>query len=299
MKKLFYTLLVLFLSLMTFSCNMGAYWFVFGQDVEDRVSSLKVLDSPSSVTGTTGSVYSILVITDPHFGSDRADQDIEAFYEWFDSQLKNSDETLRPRFMICLGDILDGGHKGEADDFNEFADTLAQMASAAGISGFTTYSILGNHDLYNYGWDVWKENINPGTSFYKFTTHGSASDKGMSWYFLDTANGTLGDRQLELLQEEMEEDSLPKIVSMHYPLYCGGIIQLSIQNALERNTLMSLFAKNNVKLVMEGHAHRSKHYDSGSFEEHLISSFLYSRAFSLITVDENSGSVLSHPDLEY
>ncbi|MBO6176961.1 MAG: metallophosphoesterase [Treponema sp.] len=281
------------------SCNLGFYWFVFGEDVEDRAKEIVSIDSPDSVSETTGEKYSVLVVTDLHFGSERTDRDDEAFYEWFKKQLASDDESLKPRFMICLGDILDGGHKEEAEEYNNFADKLAELAEEAGIHGFTSYSIVGNHDLYNHGWSVWKENIYPHTSFYVFNTKSDSQSQGMSWYFLDTGNGTLGKTQLDSLCEAMKNDSRPKIVSMHYPLYCGGIVQLCIQNSMERNILMSLFAENNVKIVLEGHAHRTKHYDCGNFEEHLISSYLYSRAFTLLTVDEKSGSVVSHPDLEY
>lgn len=277
---------------------MGLYPFVFGENVEDRTENLLYLQSPSSVTGLPQDVYSVLVITDPHFGSDRAELEEDAFYKWFKNQLENDDETLRPRFMICLGDILDGGHKKEAESYNKFTERLKQMAELSGITGFETYSILGNHDLYNHGWSVWKENIKPYTSFYTFSTKTSLS-QGFSWYFLDTANGTLGKNQLELLSSSMKKDPLSKIVSMHYPLYCDGVIQLAIQNSLERNMLFSLFAQNDVKLVLEGHAHTAKDYDSGIFKEHLIPSFLYSRTVCLLTVDESNGSVKAFYDLEY
>ena len=61
------------------SCNLGFYWFVFGEDVEDRAKEIVSIDSPDSITESTGGKYSVLVVTDVHFGSGRIERDDEAF----------------------------------------------------------------------------------------------------------------------------------------------------------------------------------------------------------------------------
>ena len=239
----------------------------------------------------TNSKYSIVVITDIHFGSSRAKRKDEKFIAWFSQQVNNADETLRPRFMICLGDCIDGGHQSEADDYNKFCTQLQTIAKEAGITDFKTYSLIGNHDLYNDGWTVWRDNIYPHTSFYHFTTSASGADgKGFSWYFIDSANGTLGKPQLEALEKNMPNDSLTKIVLSHYPIYCNGMPLLSIHNTIEKNRLVSLFAKNNVSLIFEGHAHMGGSYKCSKFEEHYT--------YSLVTLDENENTIL-HPELSF
>lgn len=288
-------LLCTVLFLLLTSCNMGFYWFVTGEDVEDRAQTMLELPSPDSGNSPR---YSIVVITDIHFGSSRAKRRDEYFIRWFEQQVSEPDESLRPRFMICLGDSMDGGHQNEADDYNEFCTRVQQIALNAGLTDFKTYTIIGNHDLYNHGWKIWKENIYPYTSFYHFTTSATGNGRGFSWYFIDSANGTLGKPQLTALEEAAGKDPLPKIVLSHYPVYCDGLPLLSMHNTLEKNRLVSLFASSSVRVIFEGHAHMGGSYRCSSFEEHLIKSYLQSYDFSLVTLDEENGTV-SHPELNF
>ena len=275
-------------SLIFLSCNLGAYWFVTGEYPDDRSQTIQVLPDQNV---SSNKKYTVLVMTDIHFGSGRRDRNDEAFIEDFKKLLSDSDETQLPRFMICLGDALDGGHQEEADNYNSFIEKVRQIAVNAGISDFKTYTILGNHDLYHYGWDVWKKNIYPYTSYYTLKTNADSAYEGFSWYFIDSANGTLGKAQLEDLEKNLASDTRPKIILSHYPVHCDGLSILSLQDPMEKNRLISAFAKNNVKVVFEGHAHQSTLYDNSSFEERIIPSFLMHRTYCLVTIDEETESV--------
>ena len=266
------------------ACNMGFFMGVTGENVEDRTSSM-IVTLPAPATVANLSKYSLILIADPHFGAAKS-QKTENFLTWFKAQMETADEEHKPRFIINIGDTMDGGHLSEANEYNALVAMLAGIAKENGLQEFPTYSVAGNHDLYNYGWDTWKTNIYPYTSYYRFMT------KNFSWYFLDTANGTLGNDQLTDLEQNLLLDKNPKIVVSHYAVYCGGLFEYCIHNTIERNRLISAFARNNVKQVFEGHDHQEHDWTCENFREHAVTSFLYGYKFCLATIDEDAGTVV-------
>lgn len=291
MKKIFFAATILFFSLLFASCNYGLPIFLYAETgVEERaVASIPLWGPQIPQVGTSGK-YSFIVLTDSHFGSKKGRNE-EAFLQTFKALLQSSDESLRPRFIVNLGDTLDGGHSNEADMFNlTAARWIAAGNEALGISDYKVYSILGNHDLYNNGWEIWRTRIYPYTSFYTFTLNAGGKNNFDFW-FLDTGNGTLGANQIEFLENAMAASARPKIVFMHYPLYAGGIFYFALGDVTERARLISDFARTNVKYVFEGHKHDPLNYDFGNFKEAVIGAYLEDKVFGLVTVDETAGSV--------
>ena len=202
-------------------------------------------------------------------------------------------QAARGRLYKKIQRSFAGGHEDEADDYNKAAARWIQTAKdELGASDYKVYTILGNHDLYNNGWEVWKKKIYPYTSYYKFTINaGGASNGGFDFYFLDSGNGTLGGPQIEDLERNLSASSRPKIIFMHYPLYAGGIFYFALDDVHERARLISAFAESNVKYVFEGHKHQQHDYDFNNFKETVIGAYLQERFFGLVTVDEAAGSV--------
>ena len=267
------------------ACSYGVYWAtVTGSRVEDRATSLLTLtgnDVPEEAVKALGSAYSFVIITDAHIGASKVDTaKHNDFAAWFEKQLQNSDAKKRPAFILNLGDTMDSGKESQADEFNAFTDRLAALAkSTLGVSDYKVYAILGNHDLYpSDGWDVFKKTLYPHTSYYKFAI-GS-----LTYYFLDTGNGTLGNPQLTSLHDALFADSNTKIILMHYPLFSELSI-FCLQDTIERNRLISYFAKTNVKYVFNGHYHPGGGYDYGPFKEVTIESFGFKQVALLVTVD--------------
>lgn len=291
MKKLFFAAAI-FISAILCSCNYGFPPFLFGEEeVESRASSALVLSGKNIPQVGSGSKYSFIVFTDSHFGNSHIARKEEAFLQIFKNLLNNPDPALRPRFMVNIGDTLDGGHSSEADFFNATAARwIATAKEILGVSDYKVYSILGNHDLYNNGWKNWHLKIYPHTSYYTFTLSAGGSN-AFDFWFLDTGNGTLGAEQLEDLEHNLQLSARPKIVFMHYPLYAGGLFYFTLDDVEERNRLISDFAKNNVKYVFEGHTHSSHDFDFGPFKEAVIGAYLAEKVFGLVTVDETTGSV--------
>ena len=309
--------------LLVFSCApYGFFWGQFGaDDVDTRSPSVRALrdinssylPDLASQTPPISSIYSILIITDVHFGAERENLDETAFLDWLDSWFQkysagdSKDETKLPRFVINLGDTADGGLREQFADYVQFEKKIKKIGGAYLYSEtdetadserkFKVYSILGNHDLYHNGAPHFEELLFPYISSYFFTIDTAPSDSydGFSFYFLDTANGTMGTKQLDDFKEKLSHDSTPKIILTHYPVYAGGSdMFMIIQNSIERNTILTYFAKGNVKQVYEGHAHKNYGFDFKTFREEVIGSLRFSardkKQCAIITVDEKNQS---------
>ena len=283
------------------ACSYGAYYLRFDEESpESRAKSSTYLSGSDvpTLAALTGTRYSFVVITDPHFGASRKRND-DSFLSWFSAQLAQEDEALKPRFVVNLGDTLDSGRSSQADDYNEFCDKLRALATdTLKVSDFKIYTVMGNHDTYNNGWDVWKKNIYPHTSYYRLslTTPANAAlaTSGFSYYFLDSGNGTLGEAQLNDVIACLSADLRPKLVFLHYPVYSNDVLFYTLQNTMERNLLIDAFAKNRVTYVFAGHDHAEHRFTfKDKFSEHVIASFLYDNVCSLVTVDEATQKVTS------
>ena len=285
------------------SCGaFGAYSLLFGEeDVESRYSSFtdKSCDAlkPENLASLGLTKYSGILIADPHFGSSETRHE-DTFYEWLKNYYDTADATKKPRFLVCLGDTADSGKKGQYEDFNSFAAKVKEIAkeklSLSSTDEFPVYNVLGNHDLYDTdGWKHYKELIYPYTSTYFFTVG------KFRFYTIDTGSGSLGEDQLKDFEKLLAADPSPKAVLTHYPIYAGGILVFAIHDTYERNRILTACAKHNVKQIFEGHQHTPNDYtDFGSFQEHIIGSFLYNRKCSIITLDESTNSI-THTRLDY
>lgn len=281
--------LIFLFSFALVSCNYGLYTVRFDEEsVESRsaaVKSLSAADSPNFAGSGSPGRFSFVVMTDVHMGNSRSDVPEGDFLDWFSAQVSAPDPGKRPVFAVSLGDNADGGHGDEYEKFREFGGKIAAAAQENGIPGFKLYSIMGNHDTYNNGWENFRKTVFPNTSAYCF------SDGGFSFYFLDSGSGTLGESQRKALKEKMEADPCEKIVFTHYPIYAGGNFLMTMQDTMERNWILTLFRKNGVKQIFAGHAHKNYGFDYGGWREDVIASFTFSRYFALVTVDEDEGSV--------
>ncbi|MFA6856010.1 MAG: metallophosphoesterase [Treponema sp.] len=274
MKKILTIVCFLVFVYLLSSCAYGIN-DLFGREdsVRTRAESLTQLKIPASVSGSDVS-YTVAVITDVHFGADKSRNVDDAFLSWLDNLKETSGF---PKFVLCLGDVAEHGYESEIADYNTFCSKIRKY-------NIEVYSILGNHDLYNGGWQYWKKIIKPETSFYHFKTN------NFSWYFLDTGNGTLGSHQYSVLIDALENDNAPKVICMHYPLYAQGHFYFCLQDSIERNLLIAYFADSNVRLVLDGHTHQYNYTDLG-FIEYNVPGFLEKGRWALVKVDESAGTV--------
>jgi len=71
---------------------------------------------------------------------------------------------------------------------------------------FPFYPVVGNHDITHNGWSLFCDQFN--TSFYEFTV--KVGEKYDRFIFLDSANGTLGDFQIDAIENKaLQNDDKP------------------------------------------------------------------------------------------
>lgn len=307
MKKNIFTEFVFFIlvssAFLFESCKYYAYgldeFFFRDDEIRNRSKELKNLDAEVEVKNRGAyeiakmspefaesdfDFYEVLVITDVHFGAEglgangnRRDDD---FFAWISENYVEKGKKL-PKFCVCLGDVVEYGLEEEYEDYENFTKKLEERF------GIKTYNVVGNHDLYNAGWKNYKKYCFPYTSFYKFRT------KTLTCYFLDSASGSLGDRQLELFLRDMKynENGRKKMVFMHVPAYANGFFYYVMQNSIERNKFISYCAKNDVIALVDGHTHKESTSDLGSFAEYNLPGYLEKRGWGILSVDERNGKV--------
>ena len=282
------------------SCaNYGFYQLLFGEeDVDERFSGFSDLSGETVLSSDLGlgGKYSFIVVTDVHIGaSDVHSSKMSEFLDEISSLFESSDKTKIPRFIINLGDTADGGHLSECSDYNSYLERIRNLAVKKNVvdsaEDFKIYTILGNHDLYNNGWKNWKKTIYPYKSTYYFSLSADSSSLPFSFYFVDTGNGAFGTDQLDDFEKLLKSDSNPKMVFSHYPFYSDNVPFMALEDTTERNYLLSLFAKNNVKALFGGHVHTVFEHGFGSFSQINTSALFKNEAFRLVTVDESTLSV--------
>jgi len=246
-------------------------------NINNRIAAIKDISTEVKNLVTVSDQYKVLFLTDIHFGSKYDyEKSIKGLFEWLDGI--NSSE--RPAFCFVLGDVSDNGFSGEYSDYKEFVQKLDRDYS------IKTMSLVGNHDVYHNGWENWKESCYPNTSFYKL----SVGNKFV-WYCLDTGSGELGENQYKSLKKSLEAESKIPIVMTHYPLSADEGVLYAMRNTTERNLLISLLSKSNVRDFFCGHYHPGSNKKIGNIRQHCLNSFGQYQKWYILNVDEDNGTV--------
>jgi len=280
MLKIIKALLTISLLSLFVSCY-GSWNFLYeGNNVDKRTRSLRYISDSTDeefqnahISNLSGQ-YNVLIVSDLHFGNTKKDVNCSSIFAWLESHQGDSDF---PEFAISLGDVVDLGRQNEYDLYNEFCNRLLNY----GIK--VVFNTCGNHDIYQGNWENWKSNCYPHTSLYKFKT------SRFSWYSLDTASGTIGINQYNLIHANLESDSRPKIIFTHYPFVRFNVEPSNMAETTERNLLISDFANNNVKCVLGGHNHTQTE-DNLGFMDYGIPSFGYDNVWAILHVNEDAGT---------
>lgn len=294
----------LFSLLFTACANYGLYQTLFGEDdVDERFKCFSNLNSEAPVLPKdTDGKYSFLVVSDIHIGAN--DVHHSKINKFLDKEIPNlfssDDKTRIPRFLINLGDTGDGGHSKEYSEFNEYfgiGGKIQNIAKEKGIvekaEDFKIYSILGNHDLYNNGWENWKKMVWPYTTSFYFSVSSDSKYKPLSFYFVDTGNGSLGKDQTDAFETLLKSDQNPKLIFSHYPFYSDQVPFMAIEDTTERNYLLDLFQENKAADLFGGHVHTNFKKDLGSFNQINTAALFKNGYYRLVTVDEKTSAVTS------
>lgn len=275
--KRFLLLFIVCFSISCLSCSYGFHEVLdHGPSVEERLCTLTDI----SASAVSGSTYSFLIVTDVHFGNFKTRHD-DDFFSVLQAKIADGSISPAPSFAVCLGDIADHGERSEFVSYNNFVSRIE------GITGGKVYSVVGNHDLYNSGWDHYEDLVYPNVDFYRFVIN------NISYYFLDSGSGSLGKQQFNMFKSAMASDPNYKIICNHYPAYGTSDFfasYYSLQNTLEADQLLTILKKCKAIAYLSGHMHAEHSTNFGSFTEYVVPAYLSNGKFAVMTVNESSHS---------
>ncbi len=140
---------------------------------------------------------------------------------------------------------------GEAD--TEFRNMYSNVRDIP----FPFYSVVGNHDVTRNGWALFTSIFH--SSFFEFTVRVGNTGKYDQFIFLDTASGTLGEKQWELLDKNVlrSDKNLRHIfVFSHSNIFRPRTTQFSSTFPREElYRLLRRFSEWNATIVFCGHVH--------------------------------------------
>ena len=210
--------------------DLGGF-FLSDSDVDERFAWSLEQSAPDAVSITSES-FSFLAVTDTHYYQDSG---WGAAFQQLSGEVLPDDE-----FLIIDGDLMQSG----------YATTYDKLLSDISNVGLPFYTAVGNHDLYHDGWKKFRELYGP--SVY------SLGMGSLRLICLDTANGTLGEKQWKWLKKELRSYTEEWCVIMtHANLFASGPEQIQqITDYQELYAMMDLFESSGVDLVLSGHAHK-------------------------------------------
>ena len=182
--------------------------------------------------------YMMYVCTDSHI-TRKSHKNLDYFIDTYNAE-------TAPKIAVHLGDLID------AQKNFPCADSVLSLANDH------LFITPGNHDIYFKQWPIYRSYFN--TSIYWFDTN-NGSKKLDLFICLDTADGTLGTKQMKWLRELLEQKSKEGyrriIVYTHTHFWKLDDSQGHTSNfALEETyELAALLAQYNVAYVWSGHQH--------------------------------------------
>jgi len=204
--------------------------FASNSDVGIRFDESAGLKSPVNISSLPAT-FSIAVVCDTHFYKEKNKNIIK-----LKDKILPSDE-----FMLIGGDLAQDGNIQDYLNYVELFDDI----------GLPYYSTIGNHDLFFNGWQTYKNII--GKSIYSLNL-----GNRIRLISMDSANGTVGKKQLDWLEGELYNSTEPiKIVLTHFHFFCENPVELQRYTDQEEVAyLINLFSKTNVDYVIMGHSHK-------------------------------------------
>ena len=177
--------------------------------------------------------YSVLSGADSHVGST---VNLDSFL--------NIAKTTHASAVVMAGDLT----TGKREDYGVLEQHIHEHDSLA------LFLIAGNHDLHFGGWEDFFTRF--GSSSYLFTIKTpTATDLLIC---LDTAEGTLGDQQLEWLSnilETLRQNYRHCFVFTHNNFFRTRQTESTIPLVEEMHVLLELFTRYHVDMVISGHDH--------------------------------------------
>lgn len=236
-------ILKLFIILCISACSIDVMGLFVSSYVNDRFESSQTQPEIPAPELTDSENFSFLVIADPHYD---------------DKPLKFINDLIEADYfgaslIFFAGDIVQDGRQSAYDLAQSEIDRLE----------IPVYHIIGNHDIYYSGYEIYKETF--GRTVYSLLIGETL------FIILDTANGTLGKNQREWLENQLKRtDYLHSFVISHYGIVSPGF-QKFVEWSLieEKYDLIDLFDHYDLDYFISGHLHlneslyiREVHYET-------------------------------------
>ena len=247
---------------------------VSGTGVEDRVkmSELYYRDYLSELdVAATDDDYSFLVGADSHVTDDTGRMD-----EMFDIAIEHGDGFVahlgdiadtKPEYYINLSKSLERAkRKYMKKEYTYDVSTDTYTDEDGDIvdydeEKFPFFPVVGNHDITHNGWALWSNIFH--SSFYEFNVYLNSEQSECDHYiFLDSASGTLGKHQIELIEQgilDVGENVKVRhtFVFTHTNLFRPSSVQFaSTFPREEQYFLLNQFKEWNATIVFCGHVHK-------------------------------------------
>ena len=247
---------------------------VSGTGVEDRVkmSELYYRDYLSELdVAATDDDYSFLVGADSHVTDDTGRMD-----EMFDIAIEHGDGFVahlgdiadtKPEYYINLSQSLERAKRKYMEkEYTYDVSTDTYTDEDGNIvdydeEKFPFFPVVGNHDITHNGWALWSNIFH--SSFYEFNVYLNGEQSVCDHYiFLDSASGTLGKHQIELIEQgilDVGENVKVRhtFVFTHTNLFRPSSVQFaSTFPREEQYFLLNQFKEWNATIVFCGHVHK-------------------------------------------
>ena len=247
---------------------------VSGTGVEDRVkmSELYYRDYLSELdVAATDDDYSFLVGADSHVTDDTGRMD-----EMFDIAIEHGDGFVahlgdiadtKPEYYINLSQSLERAkRKYMKKEYTYDVSTDTYTDEDGNIvdyddEKFPFFPVVGNHDITHNGWALWSNIFH--SSFYEFNVYLNSEQTVCDHYiFLDSASGTLGKHQIELIEQgilDVGENVKVRhtFVFTHTNIFRPSSVQFaSTFPREEQYFLLNQFKEWNATIVFCGHVHK-------------------------------------------
>lgn len=159
-----------------------------------------------------------------------------AFEYWYDKRLDHG---------------VQKGLDGNIEAFQNFYDDASEIR-------FPFFPVVGNHDITHNGWALFTSLFH--SSFYEFDVKIKGTDQYDHFIFLDSANGTLGKKQINLIDEGlMNSDKKIRhtFVFTHTNLFRPSTTQFSSTFPREElYYLLNKLSEWNATIMFCGHVHK-------------------------------------------
>ena len=214
-------------------CDYVNLWgFLSSSPVDDRFKQKDSLKNYNPPVITDQNNFSFLVISDTHYYNSQP---------YYIKSIDANKTTWDLSFVIIAGDIVQAGMQDQFDlAAADFATTTLPV-----------YPVIGNHDLFNNGFEIYR-------NVFGRTVYDMKIGNMLHMIFIDTANGTVGELQMNWLENILKgSDAKYRIVFSHYNLTDSEEWQTFTTYSYpdEVYYLFNLFDTYNVDYCVAGHLH--------------------------------------------